>query len=115
MLGFVAITVVFVSAILIAVADALIKKASVPGDFWATIQSPWMLAVCGLYLIQILIVVYVFVQKGELAIYGNIFIVFYAISMILLGVFFFNEQLTTLQYVGIALALTGAVLLNSGL
>lgn len=115
MLGTVAILAVLASAILIAVADALIKKAAVSGDFLSAILNPWMLAICGLYLAQILIVVYVFVQKGELAIYGNIFIIFYSISMVLLGVFFFNEHLTALQYIGIALALTGAILLNSGL
>ena len=115
MLGFAAIVAVFASAILIAVADALIKKTAVTGDLWSAVLNPWMLAICGLYLIQILIVVYVFIQKGELAIYGNIFIIFYSISMVLLGVFFFNEQLSLLQYIGIALALTGAILLNSGL
>ena len=115
MLGLIAILAVFASAILIAVADALIKKAAVAGDFWSAALSPWMLAICGLYFIQILIVVYVFINKGGLAIYGNIFIVFYSVSMVLLGVFFFQEHLTMLQYIGIALALTGALLLNSGL
>lgn len=115
MLGFVAIAAVFASAILIAVADALIKKTAVSGDFLSAVFNPWMLVICALYFIQILLAVYIFVQKGELAIYGNIFIVFYSISMVVLGVVVFQEHLSALQIVGIVLALTGAVLLNSGL
>ena len=68
MLGLIAILAVLASAILIAVADALIKRAAVSGDFWSSVLNPWMLAICGLYFIQILIVVYVFINKGGLAI-----------------------------------------------
>ncbi len=114
MLGIVMIVAVFASAILIAVADALVKATST-STFAAAVWNPWMLVICGLYFIQILLAVYIFVHKGELAIYGNIFIVFYSISMVLLGVFVFHEHLSTLQAIGIVLALAGAVLLNSGL
>jgi drug/metabolite transporter (DMT)-like permease len=73
-----------------------------------------MIAILVFYFVQILIAIYIFVNQGELAVYGNIFIVFYSIMMVLMGVFFFKEQLTLLQGVGIILALSGALLLNSG-
>jgi drug/metabolite transporter (DMT)-like permease len=114
MISFVGLTAMFVSALLIAGADALIKKVSTQGNFYTALMDPWMIVILSAYIIQILIVIYVFINQGELAIYANIFIVFYSILMVLAGVFLFKEELTLLQYVGIVLALSGAVLLNSG-
>ena len=115
MLSVVGLTAMFVSALLIAAADALIKKTSLQGNFLATLFNPWMLAILAFYFIQILIAIYIFINQGELAVYGNIFIVFYSIVMVLAGVFLFSEHLTLIQYVGIVLALAGAILLNSGM
>jgi len=106
---------VFASALLIAVADALIKKTGNSTTFLSATLSPWMLLICILYFIQILLALYIFINKGELALYANIFIVFYSILMVLLGIFAFKEHLTFVQGIGIVLALTGALLLNSGL
>lgn len=113
MIGVGALSAVFASAVLIAVADAIIKKLAHGTDFWQAARDPWMLVVYVLYFFQILLAVYIF-YKGDLAIYGNLFIVFYSILMIALGVFFFNEHLTFVQVLGIALALGGAMLINSG-
>lgn len=74
-----------------------------------------MIGICLLYFIQILLALYIFVNKADLAIYGNLFVVFYSILMVTLGIIIFGEQLTILQGVGIALALAGVILLNSGL
>ena len=115
MLGFLGIAVMFLSAFLIAIADALIKKTSISGSFYSAIFNPWMVLILVLYFIQILLALYVFMNKGELAVYGNIFIVFYSILMVLFGVFFFGEQLSTLQILGIVLGLTGALLLNNAI
>lgn len=115
MLTTLGLTAVVASAFLVASADALIKKIALPENFAASIFSPWMLVICGLYFVQILLAVYIFVHKGNLAIYGNVFVVFYAILMGIFGILFFKESLTLLQYVGIVLALTGAVLINGGL
>lgn len=112
MLSVIGIGFVFASAVLIAVADALIKKVAVSGTFSSSVVNPWMAFICILYFIQILLAVYIF-QKGDLAVYGNLFIVFYSILMVALGVFFFSEQITAVQLFGIVLALVGAVLLNS--
>jgi multidrug transporter EmrE-like cation transporter len=112
MLTFVGISAVFVSAVLIAVADALIKKVSISNTFLSATLHPWMIAVYILYFLQILLVIYIFMRGGDLAIYGNIFIIFYSILIVLLGVIVFKEHLSALQIVGIVLGLTGALLLN---
>ncbi|HEV3244726.1 MAG TPA: hypothetical protein VG102_00015 [Candidatus Paceibacterota bacterium] len=115
MLDTVSIVIVFLSAILIAIADAIIKELSLPGKFYAAVFSPWMIAICVLYFIQILMALYVFVHKGDLAIYANVFIVFYSLCMVLLGMLYFGEQLTFVEGLGICLALAGVILLNSNL
>ena len=102
----------FASALLIAIADVLIKKTSLPGSFLGALLNPWMLIICGLYFIQILLAIYIFIQHGELAIYGNLYIVFYSIMMVMGGIFLFQENLTILQIVGICFALIGGILIN---
>jgi len=108
-------SVVFISVLVTVVADVLLKRGAESGGFFATIFSPWMIAICVLYFAQILLALYVFAHKADLAIYGNIFVVFYSILMVILGIWIFNEHLTLWQGVGIAFALGGIVLLNSGL
>jgi multidrug transporter EmrE-like cation transporter len=115
MIGFFGITVLFGSVLVTVVADVLLKKYGESGGFWATVFSPWMIIICVLYFVQIILALYIFVHKADLAIYGNIFVVFYSILMVMLGILIFKEHLTLWQSVGIALALGGIVLLNSGL
>ena len=115
MLGVIAVTAVFASAILIAVADMLIKKVALSGNFLSAVVNPQMILICVLYLVQVLLAVYVFINKGDLAIYGNLFIVFYSILMVALGMFVFKEHLSLMQSVGVVFALLGAVLINSRL
>ena len=115
MLGFFSIVAVLLSALFVAIADAMIKQTTLSGSFLSALLSPWMLAICGLYFAQILLAFYVFIHRGDLAIYGMAFNVFYSVLMILLGVFIFKEHVTLWQGVGIVLALGGTILLNSGL
>ena len=103
----------FVSALLIAMADSLIKKISLGSTLSAVATNPWMILICVLYFVQIMIAAYVFINRGELAVYANLFIIFYSILMVLSGVLLFRESLSLLQIAGIVLALLGAVLLNS--
>ncbi len=102
----------FASALLIVVADALIKKVSEPGSYYDALTSPWMLIACVLYLIQIVLAVFVFINHGELAVYANLYIVFYSLLMVAAAVVIFREQLTGYQIIGIVLALAGAFLIN---
>jgi EamA domain-containing membrane protein RarD len=103
---------VFFSAITIIIADSLIKKISTGQNFWTVLKDPWMIAVYALYLVQIFFAIFIFIFKGGLAIYTNLFIIFYGIAGIIIGVIFFKEALSVVQIVGIILGLAGAILMN---
>lgn len=114
MLGAVGVGLVFASALLVTLADALIKKLGDGATFATVALDPRMIVVCALYFVQILLAVYIFTNKGGLAIYGNAFNVFYSLLMVSFGIFFFGEHLTGVQALGIVLALLGVTLLNAG-
>lgn len=103
---------VFSSALTIIVADSIIKKVSVGQSFFEVLKDPWIILVYALYFIQILFAVLIFIFKGELAIYTNLFIIFYGIFGVVVGILYFKESLTPIQAVGIFLGLLGAVLIN---
>jgi len=103
---------IILAAIAVAIADALIKKTSLSGSFLLAIKSPWMIAVIGLYLLQIFFFIYVFMNNWDLGIVGNLQMVFFSLSVILLGFFAFGETLSTIQFLGIGLALVGVILMN---
>lgn len=100
------------SALLIATADTIIKKISISGVSTQALLSPLMFLVYFLYFIQIVITFYIFTHGGELAIYVNIYIIFYSILGVLSGLLIFNEMISLVQGIGIVLALTGVLLIN---
>ena len=104
---------ILTTALLIAVADSLIKQSATSGDFWGVVLSPWMLGAFALYGIQILLTLYIFLNKGELAIYANLFVAFYSIFTVVIGVFVFKEHLSLVQGIGILVALLGVFLIHS--
>lgn len=101
------------TALLIAAADSLIKKSGMSGDFFSALMNPLMGSALVLYFIQVLLTLYIFLNKGELAIYANLFVAFYSILTIAIGVLVFKEHISVLQGLGIALALAGVFLINS--
>ncbi|MEI7750312.1 MAG: hypothetical protein WCJ25_04920 [Candidatus Moraniibacteriota bacterium] len=103
---------VLFAAVTIIIADSLLKKISDRRNFTDAIRDPWMIAVCALYLIQIVFVIFIYIFKGEMAIYTNLFIVFYGIFGIVSGIFLFGETLSLVQIVGIGLGLFGAILMG---
>ncbi len=112
MLSFNQIFLVFLSALTVIVGDSIVKRISTGSTFFATLKDPWMLLVYLLYFLQILFAVYIFIYKGELAIYTNLYIIFYSILGIIFGIIFFKEGLNLVQIIGIALAILGGVLIN---
>lgn len=102
----------FASALLVVIADVIIKKISVTGDFMDALLNPWMVAVYILYFIQVLLAIYIFINDGGLAVYGNLYIVFYSVLMILGGFLLFKEEMTMLQMLGVVMAILGGVLIN---
>ena len=103
---------VVLAGIAVAIADALIKKTAISGNFAAAFKNPLMLLVLFLYLIQVVFFVYVFVNKWDLAIVGNLQMVFYSITVILIGLLVFGETLTLIKGIGITVALIGVILMN---
>lgn len=112
MLSYFQILLVFLSALTIIIADAIIKKVSTAHTFAAAFQNPWMLLAYTLYFIQILLAIYIFVYRGEIALYSNLYVIFYGIFGVIVGVAFFQEDISAVQLVGVALGLVGAVLMN---
>jgi multidrug transporter EmrE-like cation transporter len=112
MLNALQVTLVLITALMIGVADALIKKIAAAPSFAQALRDPWMLAILFLYFLQVVIIVYIFTRKGDLLIYGNIFIIFYSVTTVLLGLLIFKENLSLVKIIGIILALAGAFLIN---
>ncbi len=112
MLSLFQIFLIFLSALTIIVADAFIKKVS-GSSFRAAFTDPWMILVYILYFSQIIISIYIFLLKSDLAIYANFYIIFYSILSVVISVIAFHEHLSWVQFLGIGLAIIGAVLMNS--
>lgn len=106
------ILVIILVGVSVGVADALIKKLALAGSFWAAMKNPLALAVLALYALQIALFVYVFRHQWKLGIAGNVQMVFYSLTVIILGLIFFKEQLSLIQGMGIGLALVGVVLMS---
>jgi drug/metabolite transporter (DMT)-like permease len=106
-------TLLLVSAVsAVAVGDILLKKTQASGSFIKAVLSPWMLGAIILYLFQIAFFTYLFVSGVKLVHVGIMQTVFYALIVLLAGIFLFGESITAIQGIGIALALIGVILLN---
>ncbi len=108
------LSAIIIAGISIGVADALIKKIGLAGNFLSAIFSPWMIGVLILYLAQILLFVYIFISKWDLGMVGVFTAVFYSITMVLIGLLFFGENISIIRGLGIVFAIIGVVLMNIG-
>lgn len=105
--------VILAAVMAVAVADIFLKRASATGSFSRAISSPWMIGAIALYIFQIGIFTWAFVNKWPLTIIGNLQTVFYALIIILGGLIIFHEHLKAVQWVGVTLAIVAVVLLNA--
>ncbi|TAK95492.1 hypothetical protein EPO05_03835 [Patescibacteria group bacterium] len=103
---------IILAGVSVGVADALIKKLAVTGNFWSLAKSPSILAITLLYALQIALFVYAFKHQWKLGIAGNMQMVFYSLTVVVVGLIFLGEQLSWLQGLGIGLALAGVVLMS---
>jgi drug/metabolite transporter (DMT)-like permease len=101
-----------VSAVLIAVGDAFLKKAGVAGSFHGALRSPWFYGALWLYLLQILTVVYIFFRNVPLGVVGTGLTFVYAVVMVFIGYYFFEEKFTLMQLSGAILGIAGVVLMT---
>ena len=106
------ILAVLFAAIAVAVADALVKKASVGGNFWSAVKHPLMALVVLLYLAQIALFTYAFTNNWKLGVLGITQVVFYTVTVVVLGYLLFKETLSPVQLAGAGLAIVGVVLMN---
>jgi drug/metabolite transporter (DMT)-like permease len=112
MLKLLQISLIILAVIAVAVADAFLKKASDGGSLPRAFQSPWMIGAVLLYLFQILFFTYMFVAGWQLSLVGSLQTVFYALVVLLAGIFIFRESLSLVQGVGVLLAVGGVILIN---
>jgi multidrug transporter EmrE-like cation transporter len=104
---------IILSGFAVGVADSLVKKASFANGFLAAFKTPWMLGAGVLYVIQIFFFIYVFSNGWKLGIVSNINVVFFSLTTIAIGYFFFHESLSAIQLIGIAVAIIGVTLMNA--
>lgn len=107
------IVLICLATLITIIADAIAKKISKDQSMWMVLKNPWMIAVYVLYFFQILSAIYIFMHKGEFAVYTNLFVVFYSIFGVILGILYFQETLSLAQWIGIVFALAGVILINS--
>lgn len=106
------IAVIGVAVIAVALADVLLKKATVPGSLEQAVRSPWLWGAVGLYLLQIGFFTYAFISGWQLSHIGTLQTALYALIVLGAGVLFYRESLTPIQIIGIVLAIGGVVLIN---
>lgn len=110
-------TIIFIvlsvfNAILIAFADGYIKKATLSGSLVASFKGPWLYLAVVFYLVQIALVAYLFLEKWQLGVLANVFVVFYSISTVVLGYVMFAEKLALIQILGIVLGIIGVFMMT---
>lgn len=104
--------IIIVAGISVGVADALIKKTALSGNFISAIKNPLFIVILLLYFVQVVLLIYIFTHNWNLGIVGNLQVVFYSITIILAGLLFFKETISWIQGIGIAMALIGVILMN---
>ena len=106
------LTLIGAAVMAVAVADILLKKATVQGSLDLAIRSPWLWGAVGLYLLQISFFTYAFVSGWPLSHIGALQTALYAVIVLAAGVLLYRETLTPVQIVGMVLAIGGVVLIN---
>jgi len=104
--------VVFLAVISVAIADVMLKKAAAHGNLVEAIASRWFIGAASLYFVQISFFIYAFLAGWKLSIIGALQTAFYAIIILVAGVFIYRETLTSVQLIGILFAIGGVILIN---
>jgi hypothetical protein len=107
------IILVILTAVSVAIADALIKKRALAvGNFSGLLTDPWMLLSILLHVVQIALFGYLFIRKWELGVVGLMQAVLYSLIVVSAGVLYFKETLTLTRGIGMGAALLGVILMN---
>ena len=98
----------------IAVADTLIKRAVAnSSSFVAALSHPMMFLAVALYVLQIALVAYVFVNHWDFTIVGFSQMIVYAATVVLVSTSIFHDRFTLAHGAGLALALVAALLMSA--
>jgi len=100
------------AVVAVAVADVLLKKATVNGSVEHALRSPWLWGAVGLYLLQIGFFTRAFVAGWPLSHIGVLQTALYASIVLVAAVVLYRETVTPTQVVGLVLAIGGVVLIN---
>lgn len=111
-MNFLVLFLLFLSAVLVAVGDAFLKEAAISGNFAKAFQNWWFYGALFFYLAQIVIVVYIFLGKLPLGIVGTGLTFVYAVVMVLIGYYFFDERFSMVQLAGVILGIAGVFLMT---
>lgn len=103
---------IIAGVVAIAVADILLKKAAGTGSYVSALKHPLIPVVVLLYLFQVVVFLFVFVKRVDLSAVGVLQTALYAVIVLGAGVLFFNEEISLVKGIGIALALIGVALIN---
>ena len=109
------VTSICVAALAVAIADVLIKKVGITAlTVWEAVVHPLLLAALFCYIVQIVLFSYVFVHKWDLGVVALLQMGFYAAACLLIGRFYFGEQISFAQGLGMCLTFCGVILMDSG-
>jgi uncharacterized membrane protein len=106
------IAILLVAVVAVAFADVCLKRATTSGNLGLALQSPWLWLAAALYLGQLLIFTYAFTAGWKLGLVGALQTALYAVVVIGFAVVLYRESLTVGQWLGVGLAVGGAVLIN---
>ncbi|OGZ73495.1 MAG: hypothetical protein A2908_02195 [Candidatus Staskawiczbacteria bacterium RIFCSPLOWO2_01_FULL_38_12b] len=109
---FIYIILIILAATAVAVGDVLLKKASGYTNFSHFLKSPWIIFAALLYLFSIIVFSYIFFSGVQLINVGIVQLILYALIIVGSGVLFFNEKLTIVKMIGVALGVTAVILMN---
>jgi drug/metabolite transporter (DMT)-like permease len=105
------IILILLAGLSVAIADIFIKKIAKAGTFMEALTQPVILLVVALYLAQIVFFLFVFMKKWDLSVVGILHIIFYATTVVAVGVIYFREDISLIQGIGIGLGLLGVILM----
>jgi hypothetical protein len=105
---------VAVAGAAVAVADSLIKRAAGNStSFSAALSSPTMILAVALYVMQIALIAFVFVQHWDFTLVTFAQMMVYGVTVVLVGTIIFQERITPAHWLGLILALAGAIIMSS--
>src|SRR5687767_1852371 len=96
--------IVSIAVAAVALADVALKRATVVADGPAVARHPWLWVGVALYLVQIALFAYLLERGVNLSYIGVLQTVVYALIVLGASFFLFGERVTSLQAVGMTLA-----------